>query len=173
MILTPNNKYDLVLCELYYKPYHGINNNMNSHYLLFSRFKKLGPVEQENDFYVNYDTLDDIYDVGEWIYDNYTYPIVESHPTIRNYEKIIESDKYLQPELAQVIETPTREYVCILKTFWLRLIQRKWKKIYKRRMEIVRRRMNPINFMHFQQTGYWLDECKNLPSIYGMMSDVS
>ena len=169
MILT--NKFDLVLCELYYKPYHGSYGNINSHYLLFSRFKQLDEDDDSNDFYMNYNTLDDIYDVGNWIYENYEEP-KESHPTIRNYSQIVESDKYLKPEIAEVIELATGEYVCILKTFWLRLIQRKWKKIYKRRMEIVRKRMNPNNFMHFQRTGYWLDECKYLPSIYGMMNDV-
>ena len=165
-----NNKFDLVLCEIYYKPYHGAYGNINSHYLLFSRFKQILQ-EDSNNFYMNYNTLDDIRDVGEWIYEHYGEPL-EPHPMIRNYKQIICSDKYLQPEIAEVIEMPTGEFVCILKTFWLRLIQRKWKKIYKRRMEIVRRRMNPTNFIHFQRTGYWLDECKYLPSIYGMMNDV-
>jgi len=33
----------------------------------------------------------------------------------------------------------------ILKTFWLKIIQRKWKKVYKEKQEYIKKMMNPIN----------------------------
>ena len=55
---------------------------------------------------------------------------VLTHPTIRNFSKIQE-DLY-DPSSLHIVEKivlPTGESICILKTFWLKCIQRKWKKI--------------------------------------------
>jgi hypothetical protein len=53
---------------------------------------------------------------------------VPNHPTIRNFSNIQESlDLSLQIIHKHIL--PTGERICILKTFWIRCIQRKWKKI--------------------------------------------
>lgn len=52
------------------------------------------------------------------------------HPTIRNYKKIVNSPKYISLQIGEYITLPTLETVAILKTFWLRILQRKWKKYY-------------------------------------------
>jgi hypothetical protein len=52
------------------------------------------------------------------------------HPSVRNFAKIQE-DLYTpySLQIVEKIEMDTGESICILKTFWLRCIQRKWKKI--------------------------------------------
>jgi hypothetical protein len=53
---------------------------------------------------------------------------IPTHPTIRNFSNIQESlDLSLQIIHKHIL--PTGERICILKTFWIRCIQRKWKKI--------------------------------------------
>jgi hypothetical protein len=41
-------------------------------------------------------------------------------------------DKIIQPEIAECIILSGGEFVAILKTFWIRIIQRKWKKVFKK-----------------------------------------
>jgi len=50
------------------------------------------------------------------------------HDFIKNYEMIISSNVYTQPQIAQVIYLDKGECVCILKTFWLKCVQRCWRR---------------------------------------------
>jgi hypothetical protein len=55
---------------------------------------------------------------------------ISEHPTIRNYLKI--QDSLYEPSSLHIFEKiilETGESICILKTFWIKCIQRKWKKI--------------------------------------------
>mgnify|MGYP001173634684 FL=1 len=56
----------------------------------------------------------------------------------------------------------------IIKTFWLRLVQRKWKKIFKERYEIIHKRMNPINLHYRSVHGNWPHGLNYLPSLKDM-----
>ena len=47
------------------------------------------------------------------------------------------------------------ELVATIKTFWLRLIQRKWKRIYKQRKHIIRERMRFGSLRQREMTGKW------------------
>jgi hypothetical protein len=55
---------------------------------------------------------------------------IEEHPTIKNFLKI--QELCYNPsslEIVEKIELKTGESICILKTFWIKCIQRKWRKI--------------------------------------------
>lgn len=55
---------------------------------------------------------------------------LDEHPFIRNFLKIQET--LYNPTSLQIVEKiilKTGESICILKTFWIKCIQRKWKKI--------------------------------------------
>lgn len=58
------------------------------------------------------------------------------------------------------------------KTIWLRLIQRKWKKIVKKRKEIIKNRLRMESIHERQITGKWPIELRNLPSIVGCLADI-
>ena len=60
---------------------------------------------------------------------------------------------------------PGHEAVAYIKTFWLRLIQRRWKKLFKQRKNIIQKRCN-INSLNYRQMhGKWPNGLNNLPNI--------
>jgi hypothetical protein len=61
-------------------------------------------------------------------------------------------------------------YTVILKTVWIRLIQRRWKNILKERETITQRRKNPRSRHIFELTGRYPAEIGHFPSLRGMMS---
>lgn len=60
-------------------------------------------------------------------------------------------------------------YVSIIKTFWLRIVQRRWKKVFKIRKNAKKIIKHPLNFLKSR-------ELKNIsldyPSLRGMLSDL-
>jgi len=63
-------------------------------------------------------------------------PFLNMHPTIRNFSNIQEMLYTPQLHIFEKKHLDTGESICILKTFWLKCIQRKWKKIcqYNKKM---------------------------------------
>jgi len=60
-------------------------------------------------------------------------------------------------------------YNVILKTFWLRMIQRNWKRVFKERQEIIQKRKHPMSQLCFSLRGRYPEGLNHLPSIYGLM----
>jgi hypothetical protein len=60
-------------------------------------------------------------------------------------------------------------YNVSIKTHWLRLIQRNWKRVFQERKNIVRVRSQPHVLFHRQLTGEWI-EGKKMPGIKGMLT---
>ena len=62
-----------------------------------------------------------------------------NHSVIRNYHNIIKSFYYIQPHIVECVYllNPGGECVAILKTFWLKIVQRTWKRVYKERMRLL------------------------------------
>ena len=73
------------------------------------------------------------------------------------------------PELAECIILPTGERVCIIKTIWLKLIQRKWKYIYKKRMEVWNKRKSVKALIFREINGKWPNACNYYPNLKGML----
>jgi hypothetical protein len=70
-------------------------------------------------------------------------------------------------QIAKKIILPTGgETICILKTFWIKIIQRKWKKIYKQRKQLFQ------NIYLRQVKGKLTFKNVSLPSLRGMLSDL-
>ncbi len=63
-----------------------------------------------------------------------------AHPSIRNYRNIIRKYKL---DIVQIIYLNTGHEICIPKTFWLKIFQRKYKKYYKNLQELIKRAKNP------------------------------
>lgn len=60
-------------------------------------------------------------------------------------------------------------YSVLLKTHWLRLIQRHWKKVYAERKRVVRGRRNLANLRHREVCGRWPNGLNRVPSLHGLM----
>ncbi len=152
------NKYCLMLCELHHPEIHGKTDtsdpNIENHYLVYDRFipntgMSLGHLEEYGDLDTDdeYDSDNDMEERGFSNLNNEMKFLNEiylnrgkvyshnfgAHPTIRNYQNIISKKNYIKPEIGEYIILPTQEAIAILKTFWLRIFQRKWKKLFKER----------------------------------------
>ena len=132
----------VVLCELYNPYLHGFSDykKMFGQYIIIcSNNTDLDETDSEmgsdtsdeeeeeedqfnetlNAYKIMYAELSDLYRKNKYI---------------RNYANIISRDNYIRPEIAERIVLPSGHIVAILKTFYIRIIQRVWKKVYKARM---------------------------------------
>ena len=121
-----HSKYDLAFCEIFNSKIHGKNSssskNIDSHYLIFRTL--------HNDEFYTITQFIPISDFICTIRNDYITNITNnySHPVIRNYNEILIKKHYISLEIIECVELEGREQVAIYKTFWLRIIQRKWKR---------------------------------------------
>ena len=156
-------RYNIVLCELYNESIHGKceGSTVGTHYLVNSRYR---------DFNLEkiYHTLNFIkhpYMVALWRRSKYAL----THTIFRNYNNIISRHNYIKPEIAECIYLDTHECVAILKTFWIRLIQRTWRNILEKRKQIIRKRSYPNELYMREITGTWTNDCLVYPGLKGML----
>ena len=91
----------------------------------------------------------------------------------RNYKNIILKQPYIRPEIAECVYLENEDCVAILKTHWIRLIQRTWKNIIKQRKTIIqkRARLNALRYKEFN--GRWPSDCFYYPELQGMLSGLA
>jgi hypothetical protein len=75
-------------------------------------------------------------------------------------------------EIAECIYLPSQYCISILKTFWIKLIQRKWKNILKQRENIIKKRYNINSIIYRELHGKWPIDCLNYPRLKGMLSNL-
>lgn len=151
-------RFNIVLCELYNDKIHGIPpliSNVINHYMVIYRFKLLN--------------MSLINELAYKIKNNYCYLENYHHNIFENYKHIITHPNYLKPEIAECIYLETDEFVTIIKTFWIKIIQRKWKNIYKERQRIFKNRSSYASIIYKELRGKWPDYCLYYPSIRGML----
>jgi hypothetical protein len=190
-----NNQHYLMLCELHYPRKHGKTEdsdpNIETHYLVYDRFDSKTGISYSH--LIEYEEYDTDYDYGtdsedefnsntfvklnaeiKWLKEHYSSLLntlySENHPTIRNYHNIIKHPNYIKPEIGQYIILPTQEAIAILKTCWLRIIQKKWKKVYQERKTIIKKRCKLLNLTTKEVSGNLINLYKNLPGLKGMLS---
>lgn len=61
-------------------------------------------------------------------------------------------------------------YKCVIKTHWLRLIQRHWKHAYAERKKVIQLRKTIRNIKYFQLHGRYVYGANYLPSLHGLLS---
>jgi len=64
---------------------------------------------------------------------------------------------------------PDLTYACIVKTHWLRLVQRHWKRTFALRKEILEKRRTMDAIKYFELYGKYMDNLRILPTIRGLM----
>ena len=192
---------DLVICEIFNKKIHGFDDNNDptvvGHYLVSHNFTKVYSDSEEDidedledDTDSEEDTDEDLEDdldsnkIKESVFYNTNFflkmykskynnlnNMLKTHSIIRNYKQIIAQQKYIQLHIAKVIYLSGSECVAILKTFWLKIIQRTWKKIYKKRCDVIALRKSPSSLFYREIHGKWPDNCLYLPSLHGLLSN--
>ena len=60
-------------------------------------------------------------------------------------------------------------YSVVIKTFWLKIIQRKWKKIFNERKQILSKRMQLSSMIHREIHGTWPISIRSMPGLLGLL----
>ena len=192
-------RFNLVLCELHYTPIHGKTKQscptIEGHYLLIDKFDgSSGVMLDDLEEYAEYDTdhenisdsededeeeeedgITHIYQIQQLTRQYYMEGLEtrqKPHKLIRNYHNIIRCANYIKPEIAECINLPTGEHIAIIKTMWIKLIQRKWKNVYAIRKHIIKCRSCPSSLSTRELTGYWPRHCRQMPSLKSMLSNI-
>lgn len=74
-------------------------------------------------------------------------------------------------EIIQLKIMPNLQYACVVKTRWLRLVQKQWRKAYAQRNYIIERRKSLAALHYFELHGKHLDGLHYLPTIHGLMAN--
>lgn len=149
----------VVLCEIYNNKIHGESNEfyVNNGFIVMYRLKTFNTpfIKTTCKLHIS----------------NYRNNIesVTPHSTIRNYKNIVLSRNYIKPEIAEIINLDSGHRMCIIKTIWLKLIQRTWKKTYKLKKKIVKQRCHIKSLYEREITGNWPKNCRILPGLKGMI----
>ena len=141
------SRYHLSLCELHCSEIHG--GSELGHYLVVGIFDSIEPdttydTDDEDNEDDDEETDTDILGVAEWYNSNYAI-MSASHAFIRNYSNIIRQNNYVKPEIVDIVVLESGETTAILKTFWIRIFQRKWKQIFAKRMRTMKNISNILN----------------------------
>lgn len=149
------NNYSLAICDIFNPEIHGYDlnssNDIVTHYLIHT-------IIDIEDFYNN--EFKDYIDLFE---SSVSYRYELTHPTIRNYNAIIHNPKYFKIDIIKVDELEGQEQVGYIKTFWIKIIQRRWKYIFKERQKIMKARSLPKSLYERQLTGKWPKHLSILP----------
>jgi len=153
-------KYNLILCELYNTRLHGdlhINTtNIYNYYLVLWKYKTRNMELINNDC--------------ESAHNNYLGMTNQTHSIFKNYQNIVRSEKYIQPEIAECIVLESGHCVAVKKTIWLRLIQRCWKNTFNKRKTIFKKRCSLTSILYREIHGHWPDNCRIMPSYRGILT---
>jgi hypothetical protein len=163
------NKNVLLIPEIYNRYFHGktvdSDPNVEGQFLVLQSFY-LNATSRMSDFFKYANNLCKYY---KKYYEKKYYDSSLSHKLLRNYNNIIKNPNYLNLQIGKIHYLKGDESVCVIKTLWLKLIQRSWKRVYKIRKLIMQRRCRPDSIMYRQFSGKWPNNCNFMPSIRGML----
>lgn len=166
------NKNYLLICELFHPDLHGYDvnksdSNIHGHYLIIhidgnsdSSSEYYSDSDDEDDYFILNQVMIDIYRKKyKYLTTSYKKNNLEIiHPTIRNYFNIISDENYIKPQIGYKVYLSGNECIAILKTCWLKIVQRCWKRVYKQRKEMLKpqniikllylREINPTYHIH-------------------------
>ena len=156
-VIVDENKNYLGICELYNECMYGRTEsspqNIETHFMVFDILSNLdefwsstyrcilGNLQMKYSIFISLGGGDDDFKL--------------ENPSIRNYREIIMRPDYLKLDIVNVRIFGSGETVACLKTFWLRLVQRKWKRVYKERKRILQIRSRVKSLECIRTTGKW------------------
>lgn len=133
--------YNLAICEIIHPTLHGSHQYYSGHYIV-SWFIS------HHEFMANQykPTLNAM---KKFYWERTTSPI---HPLLRAFWTITSQKKYYQVHIVEGLELMSGEQTAIIKTFWLRIFQRKWRNICKERRDA----LTKIKYLSYRSShGRW------------------
>jgi hypothetical protein len=143
------SKYKLAIGELYHPYFHGDDTQWGEDFRKFIYTSYLCSFLIEKDEMFD----DDLYPTdmsGPWgLNRERIWPDI-AHPYIRNYLNIA---KPFRLDIVETLEIESGHLLCIIKTFWLKIFQRKCKKYYKALQARIKYAKNPRVLFYRSITG--------------------
>lgn len=153
------SRYKIAICEIHNPLIHGTDYtsdpNISNHYLVET-------IIDNKDFFNQEDFLD-IQSHLNFLKLSYE-RIQCNHPIIRNYREIIHN-KYMKYEIIEEDYLDGGECVGYIKTFWLKILQRKWKKIFAERKRLINKRKTQQALHYREIYGQWPKDCMTFPHL--------
>lgn len=81
----------------------------------------------------------------------------------------ISPNAYPEVHIMQLHIQEDGTYRVLIKTFWIKIIQRKWRNIFAKRRRIIYNRLQPKNILNRERTGKW-KENNSFPTLCGMLA---
>lgn len=106
--------------------------------------------------------------VSPYIFFRYPYKIVLDYLRYYNF-LLYKSDMKLH--ILQVCVQNNTYYV-IVKTIWIKIIQRRWRAIYQKRKWIIQQRMRIQSLEYMKINGRYPKSLNTMPKLYGMLLDL-
>jgi hypothetical protein len=153
-------RFTIALCELFNEKIHGnTSSDVKYHYLVNTRFKQLN--------------MNCINEMANFLNNAYMYQTNLHHYIFKNYRNMILNGNYIKPEIVEILWiNDIHEFnycVAIIKTFWIKIIQRTWKNILIKREEINMKRKQISSLQYKEIHGRWPDNCLKYPGFTGML----
>ena len=146
-------KFKLAIVEIYNPHIHGVINNTLK-YILYNNYIVKDTINL-SEFYSNINNLkDDLIFLNQRYKFLYGNPRFKNHPFVKNYSKIIKNN-YFKIDIIKEV-TIDNTTVGIKKTFWIKIIQRKWKKFYHNKINSL---SNIKNLFYREISGNFPKEC--------------
>jgi len=147
------SRFCIALCDLYNVKIHG-QSNIQGHYLVNCRYKILH--------------MDWIQETMDFI--NGEYKVLHSyhHDIFPNYRNIVLQKSYIKPEIVECID---KDGCCIaiMKTFWIKIIQRTWRNVLKKREGAFKHRQTLSAIRYKEINGKWPINCYSYGGLQGLL----
>ena len=170
-------KLHLAIIELYWSKIHGELNDdekyIHYHYLVTEMFSR----RNVRSCVYNSDGTNNVIEYYKEQYDKYInmqngiWPIISTHPNVHisNFECIVSNNNYIQFHIVQPKLLKTGHAICIIKTHYIRWIQRAWRRLCSQRKEVMNQRLQSDNIIYYHAHGIWPNHCNNIPEMRGMI----
>lgn len=146
--------------------YHYIVSEIIPKYLLKRNFYNKKAVKEIPLYYKNH--------YNKYINLNNGWSTVCRYPNlhITNFECIVSNNDYFQYHIIKPYLLDSYHSIAIIKTYFIRIIQRVWKKLYKKRKEIYNERNKYCNIEYKNTNGEWPKHCNDFPSARGILYNI-
>ena len=161
--------YELAMCELYVTSVHGFcqynsSQDIYNHFMVrevidSADFMQEITDKERNDIFHN-----NVYEnFLRYVKTQWSRVKKIDNPLIRNINNIVKKPNYIKIDIVQIIVLPKGEDVAILKTFWLRILQRRYKKYFSEKQKYIIKMKNPKQLHQRRLLGntnhFYLREC--------------
>jgi len=146
------SRFCIALCDLHNVKIHG--PGPLGHYLVNCRYKILH--------------MDWISETADFIRNEYRLLNSYRHELYPNYRNIVLRENYIKPDIVEYIDKDGCS-VAIIKTFWIKIIQRAWQNVLKKREEALNCRRNLSAIYYKEMNGKWPLYCYAVGGIQGLL----